>query len=99
MKVRIIKTDEGYVPQVFFDPWYNKKFDKETSPKWYSIGGSQSTYWIDPEYVMNYCTYTFFWRAKKTLLKFVKNNKEHTLKYDLFLSQLNEPNVVYEAEV
>jgi len=99
MKVRIIKTDEGYVPQAFFDPWYNQNLKDSAKPKWHSIGGSQVTYWSDPEYVMNYCTHTFLWGAKRVLNKFVKKNKELTFRYDKFLTQLKEPNVVYEAEI
>lgn len=101
MKVRIIKTDAGYVPQAFFDPWFNSRVEKTTEPKpkWHSIGGSLVTYWSDPEFVMNHCTYLFLWRAKRILHKFVKDNREYTSEYEVFLSQLNEPNVVYEAEV
>lgn len=100
MKVRIIKTDEGYIPQAFFDPWHSrKKNDTPAEPKWYFIGGSQITYWSSWDHAMYYCTYSYLWRAKMILKKFLKDNKEYSTKYDKFLDQLKNPHVVYEAEV
>lgn len=93
MKVRIIKTSEGYIPQV-----YTKDYSKLD---WHSIGthGSEDMLWLDPEYIYNWCTYLTEWGAKRVLKKYIKHAMKGTNRLDAFKKELDQPNVVYEAEV
>lgn len=93
MKVRIIKTSAGYVPQVY-TVYYG-----ETA--WYSLGkvGSIDNHWSEPDYIYRFCTHYTKWGAMQTLKKYLKYTVEGTKKLEAFEQELNKPNVVYEAEV
>lgn len=93
MKVRIIKTSAGYIPQV------HKHLYGETA--WYSLSrrGDTNDHWSQPEYIYRFCTHYTQWGAMRTLKKYLKFVVEGTKKLEAFEQELNKPNVVYEAEV
>lgn len=93
MKVRIIKTSAGYVPQVY------AKHYGETA--WYSLGrvGAIDNPWSDPDYIYRFCTHYTKWGAMQTLKKYEKIVVKGTKKLEVFEKELKAPNVVYEAEV
>jgi hypothetical protein len=95
MKVRIIKTSEGYIPQVF------KRLYGEES--WYSVsviaGGNATFEWSNPECVIVHASHLTQWGAMRTLKKWLKVNVEGTAKLEAFKKELQKPNVVYESEV
>jgi hypothetical protein len=89
MKVRIIKTSAGYVPQVQ---------DQVYPYHWESI--DRTGYgWSKPENTYVHATYLTQWGAMRTLKKWLKQNVEGTAKLEAFKKELENPNVVYEAEV
>jgi hypothetical protein len=52
MKVRIIKTSEGYIPQV-----YKVRY---TEPRWFSLSSTQGDYvheWSDPDHIFEHATH------------------------------------------
>ena len=92
MKVRIIKTSAGYIPQVY------KHLYGETA--WYSLGTHDlDHHWSEPEYIYRFCTHYTKWGAMQTLKKYFKYPVGSTKKLKAFEQELNNPNVVYEAEV
>lgn len=95
MKVRVIKTSEGYIPQVF-----TKDYGYE-EPKWYSLSksGAVDALWISPEHVFRFCPCFTQWGAKQVLEKYLNQTMKKTKKLADFKKELDQPNVVYEAEV
>ena len=95
MKVRIIKTSAGYVPQVLLKDlyWENKGW------VWYSIGGLTPDAWTSTDFIKNYCTCLTQWGAKRVLKKWLKSNAKGNKAFEAFEKELENPNVVYEAEV
>ena len=91
MKARIIKTSEGYIPQVHMHRY------GETA--WFSIGGHSLSEWSDPEYTLRFATHWTKGSAMRTLKKWVKINIEGTAKLEAFKKELENPNVVYETEI
>lgn len=93
MKVRIIKTSEGYIPQV-----YTRQYSSE---EWYSLGkvGARDALWSEPDYIRRFCSHYTKWGAMNTLKRYLKITSENTKKLQAFTEQLKNPNVVYEAEV
>lgn len=93
MKVRIIKTSAGYIPQV-----YTKSYG-ETA--WYSLGksGGVDALWSEPQLIYRFCTHYTKWGAMQTLEKYLKLVVGGTHKLDAFSKELEQPNVVYQAEV
>ncbi len=91
MKARIIKTTEGYIPQVYMHKYGEKA--------WFSIGGQSLTEWSEPDYIMRFATYMTKWGAMRALKKWVVINIEGTAKLEAFKRELENPNVVYETEV
>lgn len=90
MKVRIIKTSKGYIAQAFFDPFFRGE------DHWYSLGGGD--YWSEASYIYEAATYRFKFMAQEELRKFKKKVTE-SQKIKAFKKELENPNVVYEAEV
>lgn len=95
MKVRIIKTSAGYIPQVELEGKYWEGKD----PTWYSIGGVTPDTWSNPEYIKVFCTNYTQWGAKRVLNKWLKSNPKGTKAFEAFKKELEAPNVVYEAKV
>ena len=95
MKVRIIKTSAGYVPQVQLEDRYYK--DKGLT--WYSIGGIVPDTWSNPDYIKRFCTCLTQWGAKRVLKKWLRSNTKDSKALEAFTKELENPNVVYEAEV
>lgn len=93
MKVRIIKTSEGYIPQV-----YTREYSSE---EWYSLAkiGARDALWSEPYYIQKFCRHYTKWGAMSTLKKYLKTTLKKTKKLEAFTEQLKNPNVVYEAEV
>lgn len=93
MKVRILKTSAGYIPQVY------KHLYGETT--WYSLScsGDTDNHWSEPYYILRFCTHYTQWGAMRTLKKYLKSAIKGTKKLEAFEQELNNPNVVYEAEV
>lgn len=93
MKVRIVKTDAGYVPQVYQNTYGKYAWEGVTY-----VG----TEFSDPDYLFKYCTYYTLWGAKKSLFKYLKKlgkTKAQMDAFESFKKQLENPNVVYEAEI
>lgn len=95
MRVRIIKTDCGYVPQV---EQFSKYFGND-GYFWYSIGGSHPDTWSDVEFIKKHCVFVTQWGANRMLKKWLKINIKGTKSLEAFNQQLENPNVIYEAEV
>lgn len=93
MKVRIIKTSAGYIPQVY------KHLYGETD--WFSLScsGDTNNHWSEPKYIYRFCTHYTQWGAMKTLKRYLKVTVDGTRKLEAFTQELKKPNVVYEAEV
>lgn len=90
MKVRIIKTKKGYIPQIFMqDEWHKDKFE------WHGISSRGSEYNMI-HYIYDYCTFKYLWQAKSVIKNWVKKNG---YKLEDFKKELENPNVVYEAEI
>ncbi len=95
MKVRIIKTDAGYVPQVQLE----SKYWEQEGLLWYSLGGYGVDTWSDVEFIKKHCICRTQWGAQRVLKKWLKINIKGTKSLEAFKKQLENPNVVYEAEV
>jgi hypothetical protein len=97
MKVRIIKTSAGYVPQAYTTLYY------EEDDRWYSISSGwfdpATQSWSDPDYVYKYATHLTKWGAMRTLKKWIKRHVKGTKALEAFTKELENPNVVYEAEI
>lgn len=93
MKVRIVKTDFGYTPQVYTD-YYG-------DVGWHSIGniGSHVSIWDNVSNMYDHCIYRTQWGAKRILNKWIEENVTQDVKFQKLMKQLENPNVVYEAEV
>lgn len=92
MKVRIIKTSAGYIPQV-----YKKDYGSE---QWWSLSAHvKDGLWSDPKYIYDYCTCFTEWGAKRVLKKYLKASVDVSKLLAEFKKELDQPNVVYEAEV
>ena len=87
MKVRIIKTSEGYIPQI------------ADGILWEGVGSDPLVTWSSEESMLRFCTHYTLWGAKKTLNRYLEKNTVGTKKLALFKKELENPNVVYEAEV
>lgn len=90
MKVRIIKTSAGYVPQV-------STSEMGERPQWQSTEGTHL--WISVDLTYKYATYRTLWGAKLVLKNWLRKNIKGTKKLEAFKKELENPNVVYEAEV
>jgi hypothetical protein len=92
MKVRIIKTTAGYIPQV-----YKTQYGSE---QWWSLSHhAEDGLWSDPAYIIDYCTYLTQWGAKRVLKNYLKVKVDVKKRLADFKKELEQPNVVYEAEV